>query len=155
MIHYVQGDLFQSKAKVLVNPVNTVGVMGKGLALEFKRRYPAMFAFYKQACDDHVLIVGTVLLWKGSDRWVLQFPTKEHWRNASQLSYIEKGLESFVNTYRELGITSVAFPKLGCGCGALAWSHVKALMEQYLVPLPIPVYVYLPDTDRKEKEEKK
>lgn len=143
MITYLKGDIFSSPAQVLVNTVNTVGVMGKGVALEFKKRYPDMFYTYERVCSQKSLDVGKLLLWKGEDKWVLMFPTKKHWRNPSRLEYIEAGLQKFVSTYADRGITSVAFPRLGCGNGGLDWKFVQPLMERYLKPLPIPVYIYV------------
>lgn len=143
MITYVDGDLFQSPAKVLVNTVNTVGVMGKGIAYEFKRIYPDMFAKYQTLCEKGLFDIGQLWLYKTSHKWILNFPTKKHWRNKSRPEYIAAGLEKFVNTYDEKGITSVSFPMLGCGNGELDWdSQVKPLMEKYLRDLPIPVYIH-------------
>lgn len=143
MIEYIEGDIFDSPAQVIVNTVNTVGVMGKGLALSFKKRYPDMFESYKKVCEKHQLTIGKLMLYQEADHWILLFPTKENWRNPSKLEYIEKGLMKFVNTYAEKHITSIAFPKLGCGNGELDWKSVQPLMERYLKPLPIDVYIYL------------
>ena len=143
MIEYIEGDIFDSPAQVIVNTVNTVGVMGKGLALSFKKRYPDMFESYKKVCEKHQLTIGKLMLHKEADHWILLFPTKENWRNPSKLEYIEKGLMKFVSTYAEKHIASIAFPKLGCGNGELDWNLVRPLMERYLKPLPIDVYIYL------------
>ncbi|MGN0836346.1 MAG: macro domain-containing protein [Akkermansia sp.] len=143
MLEYIEGNLFESPAQVIVNTVNTVGVMGKGIALAFKKRYPAMFEQYKAACDRHALEIGKLMLYYADDYWVLLFPTKKNWRNPSKLEYIEQGLQKFVASYAEKHITSVAFPRLGCGNGALDWNEVKPLMEKYLKGLPIPVYIYI------------
>ena len=143
MITYLKGDIFSSPAQVLVNTVNTVGVMGKGVALEFKKRYPAMFKSYERVCDEKQLEIGKLLLWKGPEKWVLMFPTKKHWRSPSKLEYIEAGLQKFADTYVEKGIASIAFPRLGCGNGGLDWEEVRPLMERYLERLSIPVYVYV------------
>lgn len=143
MIQYINGDIFDSKAQVIVNPVNTVGIMGKGLALGFKARYPDMFLRYQVECNSKNFTVGKLMLCQTPDRFVLLFPTKEHWRDASKLEYIEAGLAKLVNTYAAKGITSIAFPKLGCGNGGLHWEDVKPVMEKYLNPLPIPVEVYV------------
>lgn len=143
MIHYIEGDIFNSPAQVIVNTVNTVGVMGKGLALAFKQKYPKMFISYRNACEKKQLTVGKLMLFHAPDYWILLFPTKENWRNPSKLEYIEKGLMKFVNTYAEKNVTSIAFPKLGCGNGELDWNDVRPLMEKYLKPLPIEVYIYI------------
>ena len=143
MITYLKGDIFSSPAQVLVNTVNTVGVMGKSVALEFKKRYPAMFKSYERVCDEKQLEIGKLLLWKGPEKWVLMFPTKKHWRNPSKLEYIETGLQKFADTEVEKGIASIAFPRLGCGNGGLDWEEVRPLMERYLERLSIPVYIYV------------
>lgn len=143
MIHYVSGNIFNSPAQTLVNPVNTVGVMGKGLALEFRRRYPNMFDEYKNQCRDGWLHVGDLMLWRAKDYFVLNFPTKKHWKDPSSLIYVEAGLLSFVNKYESYGVSSIAFPKLGCGNGGLDWKAVKPVMELYLQELPIDVYIYV------------
>src|SRR3954452_18416008 len=115
MITFVRGDLFESPARVLVNTVNTVGVMGKGIALMFKTIYPEMFERYRALCEAKQLDVGKLWLYKTAHKWVLNFPTKKHWRSASNLEYVEAGLEKFVSSYAEQRITSIAFPELGCG----------------------------------------
>ncbi len=142
MIKYLEGDIFSTPAQTIVNTVNTVGVMGKGIALEFKKRYPDMFDNYKIACEKNRLKIGRLMLSYEPDHWVLLFPTKEHWRNPSRLEYIEQGLIKFSNIYAESGITSIAFPKLGCGNGELNWDDVRILMEKYLKDLPIDIYIY-------------
>lgn len=143
MIEYIEGDIFNSPAQVIVNTVNTVGVMGKGLALSFKNKYPQMFESYKKVCDKKLLKTGKLLLYYSPDHWILSFPTKEHWRNPSRLEYIEAGLIKFTNCYAQKNITSIAFPKLGCGNGELNWDDVKPIMEKYLKPLPIDIYIYI------------
>ena len=142
MIEYIEADIFESPAQVIVNTVNTVGVMGKGLALSFKQRYPAMFEKYKDACKKHLLTIGKLMLFYEADHWLLMFPTKKDWRNPSKLEYIEKGLMKFISTYDDKNITYVAFPRLGCGNGDLNWNDVKPIMERYLNNLPIDVYIY-------------
>lgn len=143
MIRYIEGDIFSSPAQVIVNTVNTVGVMGKGIALEFKKRYPRMFEAYKIMCEKKDFKIGKLALFYEPDHWILLFPTKENWRYPSKIEYIEKGLDKFVREYAERGISSIAFPKLGCGNGELSWDDVKPLMEKYLKPLPIDIYIYL------------
>jgi O-acetyl-ADP-ribose deacetylase (regulator of RNase III) len=142
MLAYLQTDLFASPAQTLVNPVNTEGVMGKGIAKLFKERYPEMFREYQRLCDGGELRTGTLMLWRGPDRWVLNFPTKTNWRLPSTLAYVQAGLEKLVASYEALGITSISFPPLGCGNGNLDWEEVKPLMESYLKDLPIQVYVH-------------
>lgn len=142
----VRGNIFDSDAQCLVNPVNTVGIMGAGLALEFKKRYPSMYESYKEFCKTKQLKVGQIIFYQSTeyDKIICLFPTKEHWKQSSQLSHIERGLMAFKTYYVDAGITSVAFPKLGCGLGGLNWDyHVQPLMEQYLSPLPIQVELYI------------
>ena len=143
MIDYIKGDIFSSPAKVIVNTVNTVGVMGKGIALAYKERYPNMFLAYRNACEKKMFQIGKLMLYYAPDHWILLFPTKENWRNPSRIEYLKAGLEKFVNTYAEKNITSVAFPRLGCGNGELNWDDVRPVMESYLKNLPIDVYIYL------------
>ena len=138
MITYVDFSIFESPAKVLANTVNTVGVMGKGIALEFKRVYPEMFKEYQRLCEGGQFHTGDLWLFKTSHKWILNFPTKRHWRNRSKPEYIEAGLRKFTHMYSDAGITFVSFPMLGCGNGELDWkSQVKPMMEQYLRGLPI------------------
>lgn len=144
MITYVQGDTFQSDAKVLVNPVNVTGVMGKGLALEFKKRYPDMFKEYEIMCKNGQFKIGDLWLYKESDKWILNFPTKQHWREKSTIEIVRAGLQKFIETYESEGIRSIAFPKLGSGLGGLDWEkQVRPLMEQYLHPLSIEISIYV------------
>lgn len=145
MIKYVEGNIFDSPAQTIVNTVNTVGVMGKGLALSFKERYPEMFVTYRNMCEKHKLLVGKLMLYSAADHMILLFPTKENWRNPSRIEYIDAGLSNFVRSYAQHHITSIAFPKLGCGNGELSWDTVKPVMERYLSSLPIDVYIYLND----------
>jgi len=143
MIKYVDSDLFTSPAQVLVNTVNTVGVMGKGIAYNFKRMYPKMFKKYRTRCEQGFAI-GELWLYKTPHKWILNFPTKEHWRNKSKIEYIEAGLQKFASTYESKGIKSISFPMLGCGNGQLDWdSQVQPLMEEYLADLPIEIYIHL------------
>jgi O-acetyl-ADP-ribose deacetylase (regulator of RNase III) len=146
-IHYVTGDLFESHAECLVNAVNTVGVMGAGIAADFKRRYPSMFESYKTQCENGQLKIGTLMFYKpknDTDKVVCLFPTKEHWANPSRTEYIEAGLRAFVRFHKEWNIRSIAFPKLGCGLGGLDWEYeVKPLMEKYLTGLDVEIQIYV------------
>lgn len=152
MLSYLKGDLLSSPAQVQVNTVNIVGVMGKGIALQFKNKYPDMFTSYQKMCDKKLLDVGKLYLWKSSEKWILMFPTKKHWRNPSKIEYIESGLKKFVDNYERLGIESIAFPKLGCGNGNLDWNIVKPIMEKYLKPLPISIYIYVDNYSYEQPE---
>ena len=148
VITYVACDLFESPARVLVNTVNTVGVMGKGIAKEFKQVYPEMFSQYQRICEKGSFDIGTLWLYKTTNKWILNFPTKRHWRQPSQPEYVEAGLRKFVETYHIFGITSISFPQLGCGNGELDWDvQVEPLMEQYLRKLPITVFIHLQGHD--------
>lgn len=153
MIHYVVGDLFRSPAKVLVNTVNTQGVMGKGLAKDFKAIYPEMFRVYRDLCDSGKLTVGKLQLYRTPHKWVLNFPTKQEWRQPSKPEYIEAGLKAFAAGYARNEITSIAFPQLGCGHGDLDWTtQVQPLMEQHLAKLPISIFIHLYQKDAFPKE---
>jgi O-acetyl-ADP-ribose deacetylase (regulator of RNase III) len=142
MLIYRRTSLLESSAQTLVNTVNCVGVMGKGLAHAFKEREPQMYAAYKRICDQHLLVPGKLWLWRGSPSWVLNFPTKQHWRQPSKLEWVEAGLDKFVSAYESQGITEISFPKLGCGNGNLEWEEVRPVMERYLGKLPIKVYIH-------------
>lgn len=146
MINYIENsEYFASPARVLVNTVNTVGVMGKGLAKEFKRIYPEMFKEYQALCEQGKFKIGSLHLYKTPNKWILNFPTKKHWRQPSKLEYIEKGLTTFTKNYSEWRINSIAFPALGCGNGQLDFNQqVKPLMEKYLDKLPISIFIYPP-----------
>ena len=144
MLRYVDSPLFESPARVLVNAVNTVGVMGKGVALEFRKRFPEMYRLYKDHCKAGRLKTGRLWLYRTSGRWVLNFPTKAHWRFPSKTEYIRLGLEKLAATFQDRGIDSISFPLLGCGNGRLDFAtQVRPLMEQNLRSLPIPVYIHL------------
>ncbi len=133
MLIYVDGDLFLSPAHVLVNTVNTVGVMGKGIAKDFKFFFPEMFREYQSRCENNSIDIGKLFLFRTATKWILNFPTKKHWRNPSKTEYIEAGLKAFVAGYARTGITSIAFPRLGCGNGELDWEkQVRPLMEKHL-----------------------
>ncbi len=142
MLIYRRTSILESPAQTLVNTVNCVGVMGKGLAHAFKEREPKMFDAYKRICDQKSLEPGKLWLWRGSNGWVLNFPTKLHWRQSSKIEWIEQGLEKFVSAYEEQGISEISFPRLGCGNGNLDWNEVRPLMEHYLSKVDIPVYIH-------------
>ena len=144
-VTFKTGDIFESECETLVNAVNTVGVMGAGLAKQFKLKYPQMFKEYKSLCDSHQFYIGDGFYYQENEKKsVLNIPTKKHWKDPSKLEYIEQGLDWFVSHYKLLGISSVAFPALGCGLGGLYWKEVGPLMFEKLDPLPIKVEIYLP-----------
>lgn len=140
MIHSATGDILRANVDAVVNTVNTVGVMGKGLALQFKRRYPDNFKAYKQACDSGEVEIGRMFVTETGElsgpRLIINFPTKKHWRVDSRIEYIRTGLEDLVRVVKELGITSIAIPPLGSGNGGLDWSEVRPLVESALATVP-------------------
>ena len=139
------GDLFASQAQTKVNTVNCVGIMGKGVAQEFKKRFPVMFEDYAERCARKQMRLGEPYLFRDrSGVLIVNFPTKDHWRSPSRLSDIERGLDYFVKHHEEWGIESVAFPPLGCGNGGLNWEEVGPLMFGKLRHLNIAVEVYAP-----------
>ncbi|MFP8903662.1 macro domain-containing protein [Streptomyces atacamensis] len=141
------GDLLNDDAQALVNPVNTVGVMGKGLALQFKRAFPEVFDAYAKACAAGEVRPGRVFpVSPGEGRWVLNFPTKRHWRGKSRLHDIETGLDDLVRLAGELELTSIAVPPLGCGHGGLPWAQVRSLITGKLGGLPAEVRLYVPQS---------
>lgn len=144
IIKIENGNIFESTCQTLVNTVNCVGVMGKGLALEMKNKYPLMFQKYKYYCDNQLFNIKTLWLYKQEkDKWILCFPTKEDWRKPSKIEWVEYGLQHFVETYKEKGITSIAFPMLGCNNGKLKKEDVLPIMEKYLAICDIKVEIYL------------
>jgi O-acetyl-ADP-ribose deacetylase (regulator of RNase III)/uncharacterized protein YwgA len=145
MIKVMIGDLFASKMQTFVNTVNCVGVMGKGLALEFKRRFPDMFADYEQHYRRGEVRLGKPYLFKRLlPPWILLFPTKDHWRSVSSLDAIEEGLQYLESKYKEWSIESLAVPPLGCGLGELEWSIVGPTLYRHLSKLNIPIELYAP-----------
>lgn len=145
MIETRIGDIFESKAQTLVNTVNCVGVMGKGIALQFKERFPDMFDDYVQRCTAHQVRLGEPYLFKRLlPPWILNFPTKDHWRSVSRLDDIVRGLDYLKRHYREWGITSLAVPPLGCGEGRLEWRVVGPTLYRLLSEIGIPVELYAP-----------
>ncbi len=141
------GDIFSSKAQTLINTVNCVGIMGKGIAAEFKKRYPEMFEDYVARCQRSEVKPGVPYLFKPSSLFtpqVINFPTKSDWRAASHVEDIEKGLKILVSKYKEWGIESIAVPPLGCGNGQLLWETVGPLIYKYFSKLDIPVKMYAP-----------
>lgn len=144
MVEVIVGSLFESNAQTLVNTVNCVGVMGKGIALEFKKRFPEMYKDYVNRCDHHEVMLGRPYLWRLTSPWVLNFPTKGDWRSVTKLSDIEEGLQFLVSHYKAWEITSLAVPPLGCGNGQLEWRIVGPTLYKYLAKLEVPVELYAP-----------
>lgn len=145
MVKVLIGDIFESRAQTLVNTVNCVGVMGKGIALEFKKRFPEMYKDYVERCRRKEVKLGRPYLYKSLlAPWVLNFPTKDHWRSVASLSSIVSGLDYLARHYKEWGITHLAVPPLGCGEGQLEWRIVGPTLYRYLSLLDIEVELYAP-----------
>ncbi len=140
-----EGDIFKSKAQTLVNTVNCVGVMGKGIALGFRKRFPAMHDDYVQRCERGEVKLGRPYLYRqDNDCWILNFPTKDHWRSVSKLADVEAGLQHLEANYRQWGIESIAVPPLGSGLGGLEWQVVGPTLYQHLSQLDVLVELYVP-----------
>lgn len=145
MVTVKKGDLFRSSAQTLVNTVNCVGIMGKGLALEFKKRFPGMYDHYVALCAQGRVRLGEPYLFRTLvEPWILNFPTKGHWRSVSRLADIVAGLEHLEAHYKEWGITSLAVPALGSGNGGLEWAVVGPTVYAHLSRFDIPVELYAP-----------
>lgn len=139
------GDILQSKAQSLVCPVNTVGAMGKGLALAFRDTFPSVYPAYQLACKTAVFTNEGLFVHTLADgRKIVCLPTKRHWRYPSRIRWIEEGLYRLANGIERWGITSLAVPAIGCGEGHLQWEHVRPLIVRYLEPIETPVALYLP-----------
>jgi len=140
MIELKQGNLLECDAEAIVNTVNTVGVMGKGVALQFRRAFPEMFRAYKQACDAGEVQPGRMHVYENrsllNPRYIINFPTKRHWREPSRAEDIQAGLEALAQEVRQRGIRSVALPPLGCGLGGLSWENVLPLIQNAFAALP-------------------
>lgn len=145
MVKVLIGDLFESQAQTLVNTVNCVGVMGKGIGLGFKKRFPEMYQDYVVRCAARQVRLGIPYLYrKLVPPWILNFPTKDHWRSVARLPDIVRGLNYLETHYKEWGITSLAVPPLGCGEGQLEWRVVGPTLYRHLDRLEIPVELYAP-----------
>ena len=136
MIELIRGNLLEADVEAVVNTVNSVGVMGKGIALQFKKAYPENFESYKKACDAGVVVPGKMHVFKQpsltNPRYIINFPTKRHWRGKSTIEDIESGLDALVEEVQRLGIRSIALPPLGCGLGGLQWKDVLPLITRVL-----------------------
>ena len=147
---HIRGNIFNSKCQTLVNTVNCDGVMGRGIALEYKLRFPGLFDKYKLKCEQKELTPGKLYLWRGEEKIILNFPTKNHWKFPSKMSYIESGLENFARNYKEKNISSIAFPILGSSAGGLNEDDVIDVMTKYfetLENIDIEIYHYDPNAD--------
>ncbi|MCK9291508.1 MAG: macro domain-containing protein [Bacteroidales bacterium] len=151
MIQYKIGNLLESEAEALVNTVNTVGVMGKGIALQFKNMFPNNFKTYLKAYKNNELQVGQLLISEDESllsgkKIIINFPTKTHWRWPSEYEYIEKGLIALVEVIKKYKIKSIAIPPLGSGNGGLDWIRVKQILEKYLSEVDCDIFIYEPST---------
>lgn len=159
MIEFTRGNLLESKAEALVNTVNTVGVMGKGVALMFKEAYPENFKAYEEACKQKEVRVGRMFVTERhaliGPKWIINFPTKEHWRGDSKMAWIESGLEDLKQVIADNKIKSIAIPPLGSGNGGLDWADVRPKIEGALGALEnVNVIIYEP-TDRYQNVSKR
>ena len=149
MLELTRGDLLQAEAEAIVNTVNCVGVMGRGIALQMRNAFPDNYRAYAAACDRGEVVPGRMFVTEtgrlGNPRWIINFPTKRHWKGRSRLADIDAGLVALVGEVRRLGIRSIAVPPLGCGLGGLDWSDVRPRIEQAFAGLPdVRALVYEP-----------
>lgn len=150
MIKFVTGNLLKAEAEALVNTVNTVGVMGKGIALQFKQAYPGNYEEYRKACNHQEVQPGEMFVFSTNKlvnpKYIINFPTKRHWKGKSRMEDIEAGLKALVDVVRKLGIHSIAVPPLGCGSGGLYWDEVKPRIESAFRDLPdVTVLLFKPE----------
>ncbi len=135
VIRYTKGDILDADVEALVNTVNTVGVMGRGIALHFKQAFPENFKAYAAACERGDVQPGRMFVFETDQltpRWIINFPTKKHWRGKSRMEYIETGMDSLIEEIQERGIRSIAIPPLGSGLGGLDWKQVRPIIERRL-----------------------
>lgn len=148
MLRFVQGNLLHAEAEAVVNTVNTVGIMGKGIALAFKEAFPENFRLYEAACKANQVEVGRMFVVENTGlgpRWIVNFPTKKHWRHPSKLEWIREGLVDLRRVIAERDIRSIAIPPLGCGQGGLQWTDVRLLIQKSLGDMPdVDVIAYEP-----------
>ena len=159
MIKYITGNILESKADALINTVNTVGVMGKGIALQFKKAYHNNYKAYVQACKKNEIEIGKLLIVKDSnlssgEKYIINFPTKKDWRKPSEYGFIEAGLEDLIRIIKDYNIKSIAIPPLGAGNGGLEWEKVKKMIENKLSNIEIDIFVFEPTQQIKEQLKK-
>ncbi len=157
MIKLKTGNILKDESEAIVNTVNCVGVMGKGLALQFKKAYPDNFKQYKSACDKGLVKIGKMFVTKHTDminnQWIMNFPTKNHWRGSSKIDYIDLGLMDLVNQVKKLKIKSIAIPPLGTGLGGLDWNIVKEKTIEAFADLnSVEAIIYEPKGNPKAQE---
>ena len=142
MIKILSGNIFTTKCSTIVNTVNCVGVMGAGIAYEFRLRYPKMHERYKEICKYNLLKIGTLWIYRADNKKILNFPTKIDWKKQSKTEYLEKGLQKFIDTYKEKEITSIAFPLLGASHGGLTQEQSLSIMQRYLSKCDIYIEIW-------------
>ena len=149
MIKFTKGNILKADVEALVNTVNTVGVMGKGIALAFKKAFPLNYKLYKEACDNKEFIVGSMFITNTGQimpKFIINFPTKEHWKARSKIEFVENGMKKLVETIKTNEIKSIAIPPLGCGNGGLKWNDVKPVILNELqnIDSNIEIIIYEP-----------
>lgn len=159
MINYVTRNILDSESQAIVNTVNTVGVMGKGIALQFKKAYPNNYKSYSLACKNKEIVVGKMFVTTDSnissgEKIIINFPTKQNWRKPSEYIYIEDGLDDLIDVIKQNQIKSIAIPPLGAGNGGLKWEKIKEVIEDKLSSLDIEIFVYEPTSQIVEKLKK-
>lgn len=148
MITIKKGDIFATECQTIVNTINCVGVMGAGIAFECRLHYQEMYSRYVELCNEKKISIGTLWIYKSDDKWILNFPTKNHWKYESKIEYLEKGLQKFLDTYKEKGIKSIAFPLLGASKGGIPEEKSIEVMKKYLERcdnIDIEIYHFDPD----------
>ena len=154
MVELTHGDLLKHDAEALVNAVNCVGVMGRGIALQFRQAFPDNFKVYETACRRGEVRPGFMLVFetrrRTNPRYIINFPTKRHWRGKSRMTDIESGLVALVGEIKDRGILTIAVPALGCGLGGLEWSEVRPRVEHAFVMVPdVHVWLFEPEDTMK------
>jgi len=155
MTKYIKGNIFESSAQAIVNTVNTVGVMGKGIALQFKKAFPNNYKSYLDACKNNEIQIGKLFVYSdrnilSGQKIIINFPTKTDWRKPSEYEYIEKGLDHLIEVINQYNIKSIAIPPLGAGNGGLEWEKVKKIINDKLENIDIDIFIYEPTTQIKE-----
>ncbi len=147
MLNFIKGNILESTVEAIVNPVNCEGVMGKGLALQVKSKYPLTFSDYVKACKEKRLSIGKLHWYKEDDKIIINFPTKDKWREKSKITYISDSLPQLIVLIKELRIESIAIPALGCGLGGLDWKEVRRILVNHLHDMSsnLEIYIYEPN----------
>jgi len=149
-VQVISGNIFTSDCQTIVNTINCVGVMGAGIALEYRLRYPEMYKKYIKLCDEKKIDLGLLWIYKSLDKWVLNFPTKKHWKYPSKVEYLHSGLKKFIDTYQARNIKSIAFPLLGSDKGGIPQNESLDIMMSYFEKVSIDVEVYKYDPRSKD-----